>query len=206
MRENQRITGIYKITNKNNNKVYIGQSQDITLRWRQHKQNYQTMSGWYEEARAESTNIDDFTFEVIQECKKEELDELETYWISYYNSIKQGYNRELPTFGEQQRKGSKVLTYSNEVPFIKEEAINLIQSAGAHLNRVAFNLYLYCFFKAQEQNGEVYYFSRTEFRELWNISEQKTASLGEKELIEKGYLKKINDTKMEFDVKGKLNK
>lgn len=45
MRENQRITGIYKITNKNNNKVYIGQSQDIALRWRQHKQNYQTMPG-----------------------------------------------------------------------------------------------------------------------------------------------------------------
>lgn len=67
MRENQRITGIYKITNKNNNKVYIGQSQDIALRWRQHKQNYQTMPGWYEEARAESNSIEDFTFEVMQE-------------------------------------------------------------------------------------------------------------------------------------------
>lgn len=206
MREQQRITGIYKITNKNNNKVYIGQSQDIALRWRQHKQNYQTMPGWYEEARVESTSIDDFTFEVIQECKKEELDELETYWISYYNSIKQGYNRELPAFGAQQRKGSKVLTYSNEVPFVKEEVINLIQSAGARLNRVAFNLYLYCFFKAQEQNNYIYYFSRAEFRELWNIPEQKSASLGEKELIEKGYLKKIDDAKMEFDVKGWLNK
>lgn len=71
------------------------------------------------------------------------------------------------------------------------------------MNRVAFNLYLYCFFKAQKQNGGVYYFSRAE---LWNISDQKTASLGEKELIEKGYLKKIDDTKMEFDVKGRLNK
>lgn len=202
MRENQRITGIYKITNKNNNKIYIGQSQDIALRWRQHKQNYQTMPGWYEEARAESNSIEDFTFEIIQECKKEELDELETYWISYYNSIKQGYNRELPTFSTQ-RKGSKILTYSNEVPFVKEEVINLIQSAGARLNRVAFNLYLYCFFKAQKQNGGVYYFSRAE---LWNISDQKTASLGEKELIEKGYLKKIDEARVEFDVKGKLDK
>lgn len=205
MKEQQRITGIYKITNKNNNKVYIGQSQDIALRWRQHKQNYQMMPGWYEEARAESTSIDDFTFEVIQECKKEELDELETYWISYYNSIKQGYNRELPTFSTQ-RKNSKVLTYSNEVPFIKDEAINLIQTAGARLNRVAFNLYLYCFFKAQERNNYIQYFSRAEFRELWNIPEQKSASLGEKELIEKGYLKKIDEVKMEFDVKGQLNK
>lgn len=206
MREQQRITGIYKITNKNNNKVYIGQSQDIALRWRQHKQNYQMMPGWYEEARAESTSIDDFTFEVIQECKKEELDELETYWISYYNSIKQGYNKEFPAFGAQQRKGSKILTYSNEIPFIKEEAISLIQSAGARLNRVAFNLYLYCFFKAQERNNYIQYFSRAEFRELWNIPEQKSASLGEKELIEKGYLKKIDEVKMEFDVKGQLNK
>ena len=31
------ITGIYKITNRINGKVYIGQSIDIRRRWRQHR-------------------------------------------------------------------------------------------------------------------------------------------------------------------------
>lgn len=30
------ICGIYKITNKINNKSYIGQSKDICVRWKQH--------------------------------------------------------------------------------------------------------------------------------------------------------------------------
>ena len=30
------MIGIYKITNKLNGKVYIGQSRDIDARWRQH--------------------------------------------------------------------------------------------------------------------------------------------------------------------------
>ena len=36
--QTENITGIYKITNKNNGKIYIGQSQNILLRWEQHKQ------------------------------------------------------------------------------------------------------------------------------------------------------------------------
>jgi len=33
------ITGIYKIRNKQNNKVYIGSAVDIKKRWRDHKWN-----------------------------------------------------------------------------------------------------------------------------------------------------------------------
>jgi len=32
------ISGIYKITNKVNGKVYIGQSVDIERRWKEHRQ------------------------------------------------------------------------------------------------------------------------------------------------------------------------
>ena len=31
--QTENITGIYKITNKNNGKIYIWQSQNILLRW-----------------------------------------------------------------------------------------------------------------------------------------------------------------------------
>lgn len=88
------MIGIYKITNTNNEKSYIGQSTNIEERWKQHKQAIQTSDkSWYPLARQESDGIDDFTFSVLQECKKEELDELEDYWIDYYKSYLNGYNQ-----------------------------------------------------------------------------------------------------------------
>lgn len=88
------MIGIYKITNTKNEKSYIGQSLNIEERWRQHKQAIQTSDkSWYPLARQESDGIDDFTFSVLQECKKEELDELEDYWIDYCKSYLNGYNQ-----------------------------------------------------------------------------------------------------------------
>ena len=88
------MIGIYKITNTKNEKSYIGQSTNIEERWKQHKQAIQTSDkSWYPLARQESDRIDDFTFSVLQECKKEELDELEDYWIDYYKSYINGYNQ-----------------------------------------------------------------------------------------------------------------
>ena len=88
------MIGIYKITNTKNGKSYIGQSTNIEERWKQHKQAIQTSDkSWYPLARQESDGIDDFTFSVLQECKKEELDELEDYWIDYYKSYINGYNQ-----------------------------------------------------------------------------------------------------------------
>lgn len=98
------MIGIYKITNKINNKIYIGQSIDIERRWRAHKtepfninsDNYNTV--FYKAIR--KYGIDNFTFEVIEECSKDKLNEREEYWINYYNSYvnaeeSNGYNMTL---------------------------------------------------------------------------------------------------------------
>lgn len=88
------MIGIYKITNTKNEKSYIGQSTNIEERWKQHKQAIQTSDkSWYPLARQESDGIDDFTFEVLQQCKAEELDELEDYWVDHYKSYINGYNQ-----------------------------------------------------------------------------------------------------------------
>lgn len=88
------MIGIYKIANTNNEKVYIGQSTNIEECWKQHKQAIQTSDkSWYPLARKESDGVDDFTFEVLQQCKAEELDELEDYWVDYYKSYVNGYNQ-----------------------------------------------------------------------------------------------------------------
>lgn len=200
--QTENITGIYKITNKNNGKIYIGQSQNILLRWEQHKQGYQTLSGWYEDARNESESIDDFSFEVIQECKKEELDELEIYWINYYDSIKQGYNRAMPTFSLG-RKNAKLLYSKNKVPYARIELRYVIQQAGARLNKVAFNLFLYCLFQLNSAENQIT-FSIADFKEKWNITGKDSGSLAKKELISYGYLKEDEYGQIIFDANGDL--
>lgn len=85
------MIGIYKITNKINEKVYIGQSMDIERRFAQHRKLIEEGNrGWYKEAK--KTGIENFTFEVIQECPVEELNDMEDYYIKKYQAIEFGYN------------------------------------------------------------------------------------------------------------------
>lgn len=82
-------TGIYKITNKVNGKCYIGQSIKIEKRWSDHKiaSHNQNDKGYnyplYKAFR--KYGIDNFDFEIIEECNINQLDEKEVYWIKYYN-------------------------------------------------------------------------------------------------------------------------
>ena len=88
------MIGIYKITNTINNKVYIGQSIDIGRRWVQHK-NSSLDYPLYNDFR--SFGLNNFKFEIICECKRLELDELELKYINQYNSFnsKYGYNQTI---------------------------------------------------------------------------------------------------------------
>ena len=86
------MIGIYKIENQLNNMIYIGQSKNIAQRWKNHRAS----------AKKENTplycairkyGIENFTFEVIEECEIEQLNDREIYWIAFYNSYKKGYNQ-----------------------------------------------------------------------------------------------------------------
>lgn len=85
------MTGIYKITNKLNGMCYIGQSNNIERRYKEH-------FCWGEHNELHIDKLicelgkDNFDFEIIEECKQEELDKKERYWIEYYNSFRNGYN------------------------------------------------------------------------------------------------------------------
>lgn len=91
--------GIYKITNKTNNQSYIGQSVNIEKRWKKHKCEYlkeNQVSYNYPLYRAfRKYGLDNFLFEVIEECKKDELNKKEIYWIKYHNTFFNGYNQTL---------------------------------------------------------------------------------------------------------------
>lgn len=89
------MIGIYKITNKINGKVYIGQSVCIEHRWNQHKSDarlYKSYAPLYCALRKYS--IENFSFDVLEECQQEKLNEKEIYWIKYYDSTnkEKGYN------------------------------------------------------------------------------------------------------------------
>ena len=88
------MIGIYKITNKVNGKIYIGQSITIKNRWKQHineAKNNRNNAALYLAMR--KYGIDNFSFEVIEECDIKFLNEREIYWINFYNSFEgEGYN------------------------------------------------------------------------------------------------------------------
>ena len=98
------LTGvIYKITSPNN-KVYIGQSINFEQRCRKYK--YQAFKGqiklWNNCQKYLWNPIDNI--EIIEICRRGELDEKEKYWISKYNSYIDGLNADL---GGGTRKGFK---------------------------------------------------------------------------------------------------
>ena len=86
---------IYKVTNQENGKIYIGQTIQ-TLNERKNKHYYKARQ---EEYTTHFINAlrkypeEVFTWEIIDEAEtKKALDEKEKYWIAYYNSIEKGYN------------------------------------------------------------------------------------------------------------------
>lgn len=88
--------GIYMFTNnvksnENGNPLrYIGQSIDIDERYRSHKGRY-GKSLLYDDF--EIYGFENFTFEILIECKEEELDDFEIYCIEDYNTLwPNGYN------------------------------------------------------------------------------------------------------------------
>lgn len=87
------MIGIYKITNNLNGHCYIGQSIDIRTRWNHHR-NYPVHNSNYPLYKAFAKyDIENFTFEIIEECEVDELDSKEIEYISYFDSYHNGYNQ-----------------------------------------------------------------------------------------------------------------
>lgn len=83
------MVGIYKITNKLNNKAYIGQSVHCGKRLDQHCKGEQLI-----DEIIQLEGIENFTFEIIKQCNKNELSIWEDYYIIKYNTMfPNGYNK-----------------------------------------------------------------------------------------------------------------
>ena len=86
---------IYKITNVQNNKVYIGQTiRPIEQRFKRHINDALNNILDTHFARAiRKYGKENFIIEQIDTAQtQEELNQKEQYWIQYYNSVNEGYN------------------------------------------------------------------------------------------------------------------
>ena len=114
------MIGIYKIENLINGKVYIGQSTDIKERWGEHKRVITKRNKGDEVKRKyplylafEKYDLDNFSFEIIEECSIEELNDKEQFYIKNYNSYinfpnSNGYNLTLGGDGNQKITEEKI--------------------------------------------------------------------------------------------------
>lgn len=91
----KKICGIYKITNLKTQQCYIGQSVDVAQRWKDH-----VKCGLGIDASAtnklynamQNDGVWNFTFELIEECSRADLDKKEKQWIEMYQSNIYSYN------------------------------------------------------------------------------------------------------------------
>lgn len=86
------MIGIYAWTSKLTGEKYIGQSIDIDRRRAAHERNWQyNKSKFYDAVRAQG-GIQNFTFQVLEECEQDKLDERECYYINLYDTYYNGFN------------------------------------------------------------------------------------------------------------------
>lgn len=88
------MTGIYKITCISNNKVYIGQSVGIKRRIRDHKAALKRGTHYNQKLQRAYNKYkeDSFTYEILELCPKEKLNEREQFYIKLFDSYINGFN------------------------------------------------------------------------------------------------------------------
>lgn len=130
------MIGIYKYTNKDNGKIYIGRSINISRRKWEHF--HQPSSYSYFDQTLVKIGEDKFDFEIIEECEIDDIQEREKYWIKFYNCCvldnpKGGYNL---THGGEEYK-------SEENPWAKlsvkdvEEIIEKLKNTTLSIQKIA---------------------------------------------------------------------
>ena len=90
------VCGIYKITDQLTHESYIGQSKNIANRWTEHikcgigASTASASNALYAAMRRDG--IDSFTFEVLETCEPQDLDEKERFFINLYSTDTLGLN------------------------------------------------------------------------------------------------------------------
>ena len=88
-------TGIYKITHIQSGKCYVGQAANIADRWKQHVKRGVGAEDWTRNKlypAMYSLGVENFSFEIIEECERSKLNEREDYWQEFFHAKDFGYS------------------------------------------------------------------------------------------------------------------
>ncbi len=83
------VSGIYKITRLKTGEIYIGRSTDVMKRWTEHVKSslgIGTIAHSYLHTVMAQDGLDQFTFELIEQCEKTQLNAREKFYIDFYGS------------------------------------------------------------------------------------------------------------------------
>lgn len=136
-------SGIYKITNLINNKVYIGQSRD--LKTRIYKHNYYLKNNQHINKHLQNSynkyGIESFKFEIIEYCTEDLLNKRECHWILKFESCDRqcGYNSMIPNPDENKfyhSDESKQRMSDSLVKYDKDDLISYLQEYYYHFGKV----------------------------------------------------------------------
>jgi hypothetical protein len=115
--EIKELTGIYKIQNLKNGKVYIGKSTNI-LKDRMDFIN----KNLYIPLLSEDVDLfssRDFDFKIVELCSENELNNKQSYWITFFDSVETGYNLTFGGDKTSQNLNRPIYMYTVDKDFIQ---------------------------------------------------------------------------------------
>lgn len=152
-------TGIYCITNCLNGKKYVGQAIDISRRWKSHKsRSVKGISAIH--LALHHVGISNFSFEILEECGREVLNDRECFWIEHLDTIApKGYNLnsggKCPTVvSEETRKRQSLAKLGKPQPITVKEKRKL--SMLKHLSDPEYHKKLSISRRKHSHSPEVY--------------------------------------------------
>lgn len=88
--------GIYKLTNIENGKAYIGKSTNVKKRITDHFKSSIGITSIADQAvhhEILKTGLWNWTIEIIMYCEKDKLNEMEKYYIDFFDTVNNGFNK-----------------------------------------------------------------------------------------------------------------
>ena len=130
---------IYIITNKINDKIYVGKTErTIEERWKQHQYAMSSPNKKHYKlyAAMNKYGLENFSICLLEECSNQLLNERETYWIKRMDSYNNGYNMTLGGDGTYSIAEEEIFSLWDEGLAIKEIAEQLGYSTATVTRRL----------------------------------------------------------------------
>ena len=124
-------SGIYMIKNMINGKVYIGQAVNIERRWNEHisELNGNRHINTHLQRAWNKYGADNFIFNIVEECPKDELNDREIYYIAKYkaHNMKYGYNKTYGGDGLKATDEIRAKMSKSKAILSKEDVLQIVE-------------------------------------------------------------------------------